>query len=259
MTSPSWQLRNPVSAIVFDCDSTLSSIEGIDFLARNNGVGDAVKLLTSEAMGKTGLNPTVYQQRLDLVIPRREQVHALGHQYFAHRAPDILDVINLFKRLKKEVYLVSSGVNPAVRMFGEMLQIPAENVFAVDLRFDQQGNFLDFERSSPLINNDGKRTILQQLKNHHQDIIHIGDGLNDVVTLDMVTRFIGYGGIAYRKNIADLCKFYINTQSFSALIPLTLTQNEAVSLLPEELALYQKGMLAIDEGKVQLQTHPEEA
>lgn len=251
MTFPSWQLSNPISAIVFDCDSTLSSIEGIDFLAKNNGVGEAVKFLTSEAMGKTGLNSSIYQQRLDLVTPRREQVYALGHQYFAHRVPDIIDVINLLKRLKKEVYLVSSGVNPAVKMFGEMLQIPPENVYAVDLRFDQQGNFLDFERSSPLINNDGKRTILQQLKNTHANIIHIGDGLNDIVTLDLVTRFIGYGGVAYRKNIADLCQYYINTISFTPLIPLTLTQDETLSLLPDELVLYQKGLAAIDEGKVE--------
>ena len=86
MTSPSWQLDNPISAIVFDCDSTLSSIDGIDFLAKNNGVGEAVKLLTRDAMGSMGLSPAIYQQRLDLVIPRREQVYALGHQYFAHRA-----------------------------------------------------------------------------------------------------------------------------------------------------------------------------
>lgn len=251
MTSPSWQLSNPVSAIVFDCDSTLSSIEGIDFLARNNGVGEVVKSLTSEAMGKTGLNPTIYQQRLDLVFPRREQVYALGHQYFAHRAPDISDVINLFKRLNKTLYLVSAGVNPAVKIFGEMLQIPVENVFAVDLRFDQQGNFLDFERSSPLVNNDGKRAILQELKAKHENIVHIGDGLNDVVTLDLVTRFIGYGGVAYRQNIAELCKFYINTLSFSPLIPLTLTPDELTSLSPEEFILYQKGLAAIHEGKVQ--------
>lgn len=253
MAANSWQLNKPISAIVFDCDGTLSSIEGIDFLAKNNGVGEAVKSLTSAAMGQTGLNPVLYQERLDLVFPRREQVYALGHQYFAHRVPDICDVINLFKRLNKSVYLVSAGVNPAVKMFGEMLQIPPENVFAVDLRFDQQGNFLDFERSSPLVNNDGKRSIVEQLKAQHKDIIHIGDGLNDVVTLDLVTRFIGYGGVAYRKNIAELCKYYINTLSFASLLPLALTHDEAAALLPEEQALYQRGLTAIQEGKVQIE------
>lgn len=250
MTSPSWQLSQPVSAIVFDCDSTLSSIEGIDFLAKNNGVGEEVKSLTVEAVSKFNLNPALYQQRLDLVFPRREQVHALGHQYFAHRVPDISDVINLFKRLNKSLYLVSSGVNPAVKMFGEMLQIPRENVYAVDLHFDQQGNFLDFERTSPLINNDGKRSIIQNLKNRHDEIIHIGDGSNDIVTLDLVTRFIGYGGVAYRKNIAELCKFYITTLSFAPLLPLALTQEEIAILLPEEKTLYLQGLDAINSGKV---------
>lgn len=250
MTSPSWQLSDPVTAIVFDCDSTLSSIEGIDFLAKNNGVGEAVKSLTQE-VGKSNVNPVLYQQRLDLVVPRREQVHALGHQYFAHRAPDISDVINLFKRLNKSIYLVSAGMNPAVKMFGEMLQIPAENIYAVDLRFDQQGNFLDFERTSPLVNHDGKRAIIQELKNRHQHIIHIGDGFNDIVTLDLVTRFIGYGGVAYRKNIAELCQYYVSTLSFAPVLPLALTTEEIANLLPEENVLYQLGLAAFNEGKVQ--------
>jgi phosphoserine phosphatase len=251
MGAPDWQLTVPVSAVVFDCDGTISTIEGIDFLAKNNGVGEAVKSLTLEAMSHTGLNPALYQQRLDLVYPRREQVYALGHQYFAHRVPDIANIIGLFKRLNKSVYLVSAGVNPAVKMFGEMLQIPPENVFAVDLRFDQQGNFLDFERSCPLINHDGKRSIVQQLKAQHKEILHIGDGLNDVVTLDLVTRFIGYGGVAYRKSIADLCQYYIHTLSFAPLLPLALTEAELVDLQPDELALYHQGLAAIQEGKVQ--------
>src|SRR5579864_8230977 len=121
MTSLNWQLSSPVSAIVFDCDGTLTSIEGIDCLAKNNGVGESVSALTSEAMAKTGINPTLYQQRLDLVIPRREQVYALGHQYYAHRMPDVIEIINLLRRLNKSLYLISAGVNPAVRMFGEML------------------------------------------------------------------------------------------------------------------------------------------
>ncbi|VVC75648.1 hypothetical protein AQUSIP_09380 [Aquicella siphonis] len=252
MTSPSWQLSSPLSAIVFDCDGTLSAIEGIDFLAKNNGVGEAVQSLTQDAMSKTGLNPALYQQRLDLVFPRREQVYALGHQYFAHRIPDVSDVISLFKRLNKSMYLVSAGVNPAVKMFGELLQIPPENVYAVDLRFDQQGNFLDFERSSPLVNNDGKREIVRQIKTRHKNVLHVGDGLNDVVTLDLVTRFIGYGGVAYRKNIAELCRFYINTRSLASLLPLALTVEECANLLPEEQTLYQKGLAAIQEGKVQV-------
>lgn len=250
MTSPNWQLVKPVSAIVLDCDSTVSKIEGIDYLARNNGVGEIVRNMTKQAMDLAGLNPTLYQQRLDLVTPRREQVNALGHQYFAHRTPDIMDTIRLFKRLNKAVYLISAGVNPAVKMFGEMLEIDPEKVFAVDLRFDQQGNFIDFERNSPLINNDGKRHIIEKLKAIHPDIVHIGDGLNDVVTLDMVTRFIGFGGVTYRQEIADLCQYYVNTPSFAPVVPLILTQGEMDLLSNDEKQLYYRGLEAISNGQV---------
>ena len=248
MTSPSWQLTVPVSALVFDCDGTLSSIKGLDLLAKNNGVSDAIQSLLATGLSHDNL----YQQQLDLVFPRREQVYALGHQYFNHRVPDISDVINLFQRLNKSIYLMSSCVNPAVKMFGEMLQIPCENIFAVDLRFDQQGNFLDYEHSSPMINRHGKREVVQQIKNKHSNIIHIGDGNNEIMTLDLVTRFIGYGGTTYQKTIAELCHFYITTTSFAPLLPLALTHEELLHLSPEELSLYKKGVLAINEGKVQV-------
>src|SRR6185437_14983998 len=129
MTKPGWQLNTPVSAIVFDCDGTLSTIEGIDFLAKNNGVGESVRSLTSETIENSGLNPDFYQQRLELVLPRREQVYALAHQYFSHKSSDIGDVIHLLQRLKKTIYIVSAGINPAVKLFGEMLQIQAENIY----------------------------------------------------------------------------------------------------------------------------------
>ncbi|RDI39049.1 HAD family hydrolase [Aquicella lusitana] len=250
MKTPSWQLQTPVNAVVFDCDGTLSTIEGIDELAKNNGVSSTVAHLTAEAMGKAGINPELYQRRLDLVRPRQEQVIALGHHYFANQVPDADTVVQLLKRLNKAVYLVSAGLYPAVKIFGELLQIPRENIFAVDIQFDALGNFFDFERTSPLVNNQGKRDIVNQLKSQHPAIIHIGDGLNDYVTHDLVTRFIGYGGAFYRENIAALCQYYIRTASMCSLLPLVLTQNECKELETDERMLYEKGVTAIQNGMV---------
>jgi phosphoserine phosphatase len=245
-----WQLEHPVNAVVFDCDGTLSMIEGIDELARSNGVSDAVESLTAEAMNTTGINPSLYEKRLDLVYPKQEQVLALGHHYFKRQAPDVSDVIQLLKRLNKMVYVVSAGLYPAVRIFGELLQVPPENIFAVDIQFDDNGHFVDFERTSPLITRNGKRDIVNRLRMLHPTIIHIGDGMNDYVTYDLVTRFIGYGGAFYRENMAARCKYYINTLSLAPLLPLSLTQKEYQGLGPAEKSLYQKGVAAIHEGKV---------
>jgi phosphoserine phosphatase len=250
MTTANWQLQTPASAIVFDCDGTLSTIEGIDELARFNGVYDEVAKLTAMAMGKTGLTPELYQQRLNLVNPRQAQLQQLAQTYLSHRIADAQQVIQTLKGLNKSVYIVSAGLNPAVTLFGETLQIPRENIYAVNLQFDQQGNYVDYDRTSPLVNNDGKRFIVSELKSQHEHIIHIGDGLNDYATHDFVTRFIGFGGIYYRENLAALCQYYISTASLASLLPLALTKAEQANLDGAELALYLQGVKAIEDKKV---------
>lgn len=248
--APHWQLKTPLSAIVFDCDGTLSAIEGVNELAKNNGVYAVVEALTTEAMNVSGLNPELYQQRLDLICPKEEQIQALAQDYFTHRVPDVHAVIQLLQRLNKTVYLVSAGVNPAVNLFGDRLGVPREQIFAVDLTFDEAGNYMDFDRQSPLIHNHGKREIVTQLKEKHATILHIGDGLNDYVTHDIVTRYVGYGGVYYRDHLALLCDYYIRSVSLAALLPLSLTQSEVDVLAEEEMDLYHKGISAIQDLEV---------
>lgn len=245
MTSPIWQLHQPINAITFDCDGTLSAIEGIDELAKLNGVSSEVESLTAEAMGKSGINPDLYQKRLNLVMPKQNQLSALGHQYFANQVSDAAQVIQMLKRLGKTIYIVSAGLFPAVKIFGELLQIPQQNIFAVDIYFDTEGNYLDYDQTSPLIHNHGKRNIVTHLKSMHQQIIHVGDGLNDLITHDLVTRFIGYGGVFYRENIASSCPFYIHTLSIASLLPFVLTPHEYEKLTPTEQVLYHKGLAAL--------------
>ena len=68
MTTTDWQLKNPIEAIVFDCDGTLSAIEGVNELAKNSGVHQIIEELTHKAMSVAGLNPELYQKRLDLQV-----------------------------------------------------------------------------------------------------------------------------------------------------------------------------------------------
>ncbi len=232
----------PIEAIVFDCDGTLSYIEGIDELAKANKVAEPVVELTAAAMGQSGLNPELYNHRLNLVKPNLDQMTSLGNLYFQHRVMDILPVIQILKTLRKSIYIISAGLYPAVQHFGALLGIEAENIFAVNIHFDAKGHYLDFDRNSPLIYSDGKRTIIQKLKLIHNQIIHIGDGLNDYVVHDLVTRFIGYGGAFYRENIAQRCHYYISIPSMAPLLPLCLTAEELIGLTPSELTYYQKGL-----------------
>lgn len=237
-----WQLQNPIDAITFDCDSTISAIEGIDELAKINQVGEPVQQLTEEAMAKSGLNEQLYQQRLDMVRPTRSQTLALGESYFIHKTPDVIEVIQLLQTLHKSIYILSAGLYPSIAAFGKLLNIQPENVLAVDVYFDEHGNYLDFDHNSPLITNDGKRVIGAQLKQKHARMIHIGDGLNDYSIQDLLVRFIGFGGICYRERVAKLCQYYLTAKSMAAILPLCLTDLEIKQLSAQQMQLYEKGL-----------------
>lgn len=252
MTTSNWQIQQPFSAVIFDVDGTLSAMEGIDWLAEQNGAGEQVRALTEEAMGKIGINHLLYQQRLELVKPRQAQMEALGREYIRYCVQDSKAVIAIFQRLDKAVYLVSAGMYPAVCMLGASLNIPADMIYAVNIQFDQNGRYKDFDQHSLLVNNDGKRIIAEKLQKRHQTVIHTGDGLNDFSSHDVVTRFVGYGGVYYRKNLEEKCEYYVRTLSHSALLPLALTAEEAAQLLPGEKEIYQKGLHAIESGKVKV-------
>jgi phosphoserine phosphatase len=219
-------LTSPLDAIIFDCDGTLSHIEGIDELAKMNGVGAQVIELTAKAMGQSGMNPEIYEQRLQLVQPKAKQLATLGQIYFDQRAPNLLETLNILKAFDKKIYIVSAGLYPAVKDFGELLEIDHRNIFAVNINFDAAGNYQDFDRLSPMIFADGKRWIVEEIKKQHPRVAFVGDGLTDLATQDVVTRFIGYGGAYYRKNIQQFCEFYITEASMLPLIPLCLTESE---------------------------------
>jgi phosphoserine phosphatase len=237
-----WQLQKPIDAVVFDCDGTLSLIEGIDELAKNNGVNEAVRILTEEAMGKTGINPDLYKARLELVRPTFRDTQVLGNLYWENITPDVFHVISILKRLSKTIYIVSAGIEPAVIIFGEKLGISSQHIFAVKIIFDHDEKYLSYDHSSPLIDRDGKRAIIANIKKWHSNILFIGDGLNDLPAIDLVTRFVGYGGSYYRENIAKHCEFYITTLSMSPLLPLALTANEVELLTPDEKKFYEMGL-----------------
>lgn len=251
MDAPNWQPTKLIEAVVFDCDGTLTSIEGIDALAEDSGSSAEVKKLTAEAMGKYGINPKIYKQRLDLVFPTQIKLFNLAQAYIHNCVPDAREVVQLLQRLNKFVYIVSAGLFPAVALFGDYLKIPRNQIYAVDIKFDNEGNLLSYDMTSPLTQNSGKCTIVSLIKEKHPEIAYVGDGLNDLCAKDLVSRFIGFGGIYYRENIAAESDFYIQTQSMTALLPLVLTENETKSLSASELSLYKKGLAVIQRKEVQ--------
>lgn len=216
----------PLNAIVFDCDGTLSSIEGISYLAEQNRQGDAVRLMTEQAMCEGGLNPLLFERRLALTQPTLEQCLALSEAYYQARTKYISEFIAAWQALGKQVFVLSAGYQMAVQSFAARIHVPKSHVFSVDLIFDQQGNYVDFDRASPFVHNEGKGEWLKQRQQEIGPFAYVGDGANDLIAQQYAECFVGFGAHFPRKSIAAACDVYIRENNAQALWPYVLTADE---------------------------------
>lgn len=254
--------------VFFDCDSTLSAIEGIDELARIKGLFDEVQQLTDAAMGGDLHLEAVYDKRLQLLEPTRGEIRQLARLYRETLTPDAGMVIKALQYLKKDVFIVSGGLHAAVSAFGEWLGVPAQNIKAVDVDYntlsgdwwnyqkDQWGerpdsNYLRYD-DSPLAKSHGKADVVRQFKtNRHGRGMLVGDGMSDMAAREAVARLVGFGGVIARQSVIDAADIFIYAKSLSPVLALATSAEERARLSGTPMdAILQKGLalLADDQG-----------
>jgi len=130
---PIWPVAN---VVIFDCDSTLSTIEGIDELARMTGHEYDVAQLTKRAMEGDLPLESVYGHRLVTVNPTQEQVREIAKHYRETVVPDAREVVDALQKMGTEVFIVRSGLIEPVRDFGVWLGVPRDHIFAVNMEYD---------------------------------------------------------------------------------------------------------------------------
>jgi len=191
--------RSGFASVVFDCDSTLAAIEGIDALAGEHAA--EVAALTDAAMrGEIPLEE-VYGRRLELIRPRRETVEALGRAYVAALVPDARAVVAALRWLGKTVRVVSGGLRPPVEALARELGIGPESVAAVGIEFGEDGAYRGFERGSPLARSGGKEGVLRAWSLPRPALL-VGDGATDLEARPAVDAFAAYMGVAFRPAVA---------------------------------------------------------
>lgn len=221
--------------IFFDCDSTLSTIEGIDELARLKGKELRVGVLTHKAMNGDLDLAEVYGKRLQAIRPTRGQLKAVEELYFETIVPDTQAVLDALKFLKKHVYIISGGLAEPVRGFGKRLGVPAERIRAVELeynelsgewwRYDQPQTqhshlFMDYE-DSPLTISSGKPKIIHELAGTTPGRrLMVGDGSSDLATRPVVDLFVGFGGVVSRDKVREESEAFVHTPSLAPILPL---------------------------------------
>lgn len=187
------------ASIVFDCDSTLVTIEGIDELAGEKA--GEIRELTELAMEGAIALEEVYGRRLAIIDPTREAVDAVGAAYRSTLVADAREVVAALRWLGKQVWIVSGGLRPPVEAVARELGVEPERVAAVGIEFDADGRYLDFERDSPLARSGGKPDVIRAWGLPRPTLL-VGDGATDLEARPAVDCFAAFMGVAYREAVA---------------------------------------------------------
>lgn len=211
--------------VLLDVDSTLSGIEGIDWLAARRGpeIARAVAGLTAQAMTGERLLNDVYGARLELVRPTAAEVGMLAEAYRENAAPGAADAIERMRSEGVHIAAITSGIRDAVEPFAARLGIPVEDVHAVSLEFDADGSYRTFDTSAPLVVHGGKRIVAESLALSHP-VLAVGDGITDAEIRPAADAFAAFTGFVRRESILAIADFVIG--SFAELEELVLDDGE---------------------------------
>ncbi len=186
--------------LLFDCDSTLSAIEGIDELGRLRGpeVFKAVEEMTTKAMDGSTPMESIFAKRLDMIKPTLEELESIGQKYIQEVEPTAVDTITKLKAAGWTVMIVSGGFTQAIRPLAQYLGI--ERVEAVELRFNADGSYAGYVESCPTAKSKGKNVVALKLRDEFKatQTILVGDGASDLEVKGDVDKMIGFGRYTVR-------------------------------------------------------------
>lgn len=212
------------ASVIFDCDSTLAAIEGIDELAGDQRA--AVAQLTDAAMRGDLALEAVYGRRLELIRPGRAAVDRLAQRYVDAIVPDARETVAALHAGGVAVYVVSGGLLGPVQAVAGALGVRPANVAAVDVRFDEQGRYAGFDTASPLARQDGKRAVIEGWQPPvPRPALLVGDGATDLEARPAVDAFAAYAGVAVRTGVMAAADFVLSEPSLAPVAALVLTES----------------------------------
>ncbi|MBI2113308.1 MAG: HAD-IB family phosphatase [Candidatus Wildermuthbacteria bacterium] len=230
-----------------DVDSCITAIEGIDELARLHGREVKVAELTKKAMQGEVLLEEVFEKRLALINPRKEDLQKVAERYVETITPDAVEVIRILVGMGVEVRLISAGYQEAILPLAIHMGLAENKMHANSLYFNLEGEYSGFDRSNPLWQKNGKKKVIESLKQKREipegRIAIIGDGVSELETEPATDFRIGFGGHQIRDRVKELADVFIQANSFAALLLLVLDTSRIQQLAGDSAKrkLLQKG------------------
>lgn len=237
----------PFRSVIFDCDSTLSALEGIETLSRYHR--EELERLTAASMAGEIPLDEVYGRRLELARPDRAAVEALGRAYIGAMVPGAREVVAALLQHDVDVRVLSGGLLPAVRTLAAELGIPGENVAAVPVHFHDDGAYAGFEPAAPARAGGKLEVVRGWLPALPRPVMLVGDGATDLEARPAVDLFVAFAGVADRPGVTAAADVVVRSRSLAPVLALALgaePEDDAAS------AAYRAGLDLIHDGRVEL-------
>jgi phosphoserine phosphatase len=209
------------NSVVLDVDSTLSGVEGIDWLASLRGAEVEAWSGSLTARAMEGLIPieAVYGERMGVVKPTLSEIEELSAVYIDRVAPGAREALAELREHDVELVMVSGGLREAILPLAKLLGVREERVHAVSVFFGGDGEYTGFDDRSLLTRQDGKRTMVKEMA-LKGPVLAVGDGMTDCEIRPVVDGFAAFTGFMKRDPVVDRADYVI--ENFDQLRALVL-------------------------------------
>lgn len=222
----------PHPIVLFDCDSTLSAVEGIDELTDDPAKQAAVAELTDAAMDGQVPLEDVYGKRLALLNPTRTEIRSVTSRYKRSVVPDAQATIAALDHVGAESWIISGGLLEPVAEFATWLGVPQERVRAVGTEFDPLAadgwwagttdpHYADHDRGH-LTTTTGKADVIRSAVDDGPRRMMVGDGVSDLAAAEEVDLFVGYAGVIAREAVVEEAPVVIESHSIAPVLGLAV-------------------------------------
>ncbi len=237
MTTARWR-RFPIT--LFDCDSTLSAVEGIDELAVDPQQQSSVAALTDKAMDGQVPLEDVYGERLALLNPTKAEIQGLKLRYKSEVVPDAKNVLALLKAEGNQNWIVSGGLLEPVSEFAAWLGVDPNRVHAVPTQYDpldgewwsaaeSEGRYASYS-GGHLTNSTGKHDLIAEVVHSSARKLLIGDGVSDLAAAGAVDLFVAFAGVVARDAVVDNAQVVVTSRSLAPVLALALGRARMVEI-----------------------------
>lgn len=196
---------------IFDFDSTLTQVEGLDVLAemtlKNNPNREQV-IQEIQHITNLGIDGDIsftqsLERRIRLLNAKREDLTPLITALRKKISKSIAENREFFHTHADAIYVISCGFKEFIDPIVAEYNIPTDRVHANTFTFDEMGNITGFDTENVLSSHNGKIACLRKLNLQGQ--IHvIGDGYSDYVMREagIADKFYAYTENVHREKAA---------------------------------------------------------